>query len=394
MSHSQEKGFTACIDLAYTALQHALIAHRDRVNDRDGFVDRVLNDRLNLISTDNLTKAKFAVLSSHAEWEGVYQEIVPSLPNCLGDYCRELSEEGMVRYFLTVEELAAFRNEVLYGDQCYKNYLDDLEEFTENYQRTNAFGSLIHLFDLHRIFGRFEEAKAYLYQVTKFFGQEPAAEISFAIFTGMLYHGQPNELTDDDMEFMRQALEQFAGNEESNRLICIYNHVSYLQVWAELIDDYISASENHRLYSDEYPRTFADAADRIFNRGKTALLNISPEFAMTLTNDALDLMKKHDELLLELVEYCPDNTIAPIFRGTELLLWHKRLQLCYPEKLEFFLNNDIPRGDYKHPYNITPEQLLQHLVAEFPDKEQYIREVLASEEDIVDEDEGEATAIL
>lgn len=96
-------------------------------------------------------------------------------------------------------------------------------------------------------------------------------------------------------------------------------------------------------------------------------------------------MKKHDELLLELVQYHPEGCYAPIFKGTDILLWYKRLNLSFPEKLDCLLMEGPPKAQCRHPNNITKEIMMNRLIAEFPANEATIRDTLLPQEDSVED---------
>ena len=65
------------------------------------------------ITTDP-TLVRWAIISEHPEWETLYQTRVEFTDVVLGDFCRDVREEGLRHLDMTWEEMHVLRENVLY----------------------------------------------------------------------------------------------------------------------------------------------------------------------------------------------------------------------------------------------------------------------------------------
>jgi hypothetical protein len=374
--------FEAQVNKTFDIFQRIVAKNLDKLNKNADniFLNTVLNCNFKLISSKDTTRAKFAIISSYFEWEGLYQERNSELPLCLGEYCCDIMyEKGLKYYNLTGAELGFLRQEVIYGNKHYSNYLLDIKDFSDDYKKLHLFNSLFVILSHYMVLKRYPEAKAIIEEFRTFRETEPDAEICCIIFAANYYNEAG--ICETDINDVCQVLKSFQANDESNRLFGQYNPITYIHVWIDLINDYLHALENI-FDNDEGQGNISTALTNIFSSSNSALRKFSPKFVASLSNDELDLMKKHDELLIELVQYLPNEIIDPYFRGTEIILWHKRLNLSYPEKLEYFIWGDgVIKAGYKHKYNMSNDKLMERLISEFPESEIKIRESLSPRDD-------------
>ena len=105
-----------------------------------------------------------------------------------------------------------------------------------------------------------------------------------------------------------------------------------------------------------------------------------------------DLMKKHDELLMELAEisFNPLESYYDwkmYFRGNENLLWRKLLDMTFPQKLSFFLFTGIEgipakqfqrkMSEFTLPDDQTSKKFMERLQVEFPECAELIESELS-----------------
>ena len=395
------------IETAYSLLRAAVVERREEFASEkfQTFADIISADRYTTPKSLSPLIARFSIIALHTEWQYVYQTPVLGSTECLGDLCRRLTTEGLQVLDLTWAELRAIREEVLYEGDYYSSYIDAVEQYELDYSNTKSYESAFLLCKLYLRFDRLSQAKDFLSLISSSFGTEPDANIDYAILSAIYYEKKfsfdfdEDKNSFDDLPEIKKVLSIFPKNDDSNRVIGQYDPTVYWRQWLKLIDLYFSIRESawNKEQENEEPivaSVFTDAPDSR-NGTRTAILRFDTEFAASLDSEDLDLLRKHDSILLELVPYCPEEyhtplsyLYSPIFRGTEILLWHKKLHLTYPGKLDEFLS-DVPNPQKWHDWNITEDQLKLRLLREFPSRQEEINGYFdSSDSDEIEDDES------
>jgi hypothetical protein len=197
-----------------------------------------------------------------------------------------------------------------------------------------------------------------------------------------------------DLKTMENVLDLLMQWSDINKLRSYVTHSVYLENWLIVIEKYLLILENNYLQKatdspeDRAVNKLGRVIAGIFNR---SWMTLDPEFVKDSPTQVLDLMKKHDEIILEMAEISFNPTdvyyFTMYFRGNQILLWRKLLNMTFPQKLSFFLDNGI-KGipakqsnrkicEFTLPDDQISKQFMERLQAEFPECAELIESELS-----------------
>ena len=366
------------INKVYDVFKFIVVHNSNHVLEND-FVDFIKKDELSAECTEDNELLKLSVLSSHQEWEGVYRVEHDSINDCIGEVCIDLQEKGLNYFKISPYELGLLREEVVYGNTKYSVYINSVKELQETYNKNPSDVLCRYLIVDSLVLHRVDQVRIYLEEFKSFTGNV-LLNFELPIYIARLYDeviGYDEDLFID--KELETALELFEKYQDMNRRLRIVDPTIFTIYYIKTIEQYLyylsleddqNSNNQYTIFYDQ-PR---DRTKREFGDARYYFLEeLDEEFVFKADKKVVNLIEKHDDLLLSLLPYV-DNidsiNINPIFKGTKSLIWKYYLNKTFPEKLDYFLTyDDPPHPIIKTPLDIKKEQLKEMLIKEFKAKD-------------------------
>lgn len=345
----------------YAKLRQSLVEHGQEYKCVPGFYDVVVNKELRCSATEDQDLMKLAVMSSLNEWEGALYIIPNGQRELLHYLCLELVMDGEDFFGISSDELAMLREDILSGSDDYARLLTNLAEIETQLSGGETLDLLIQRAQAAMKLFRHKEMKDSLDRM-KAYSSDPYCGIHIAVWTALLYAKvvfASNLIPIDETSRLREAVALFAQSHEHNRNTGCYDPVVYTDLWIHTINYYIFYLDCESSMEDfESPLPPTTASQEMF-------LGVTPEFLTHAEPEILELMKKHDELILENIICCIDERkYQPFLKRTEQCRQRMFLEGHFHSKMEHILKNQ-PRFVFKTPYDLTPAKVNLLLDAEF-----------------------------
>ncbi len=345
------------------------------------FVQLIKDGELKCESINDEILLKLAVLSSHKEWEAIYQDLHIDLDGCIGAVCRDLTKKGLNYYQITPHELEMLRNEVVDGDNKYSYYIKVVNDRTREYNDSPCLRYCRNLFHGYLELKRVKETRDCLNKLIHQH-RDQTTDLDVPVLITMMYD---RFYCEDDFTFeeeeLKLAVENFIKFEHTNKTIGLYDPVVYTIYFINAINYYLNILQDKDWQTSGFVKVPVYSLDEnAFN-----ILKVQPRFYMSQFTDYFDgntfladadkdiykLMKLHDDLIISIVPYVGDPTLylfspKTIFNGTETLIRRRLLHMTYPDKLEYGLCtlSDMPTTAYT-PINLNEEQLKKILLEDY-----------------------------
>ncbi len=385
------------IDTVYEIFRSMVIAS-DKIKTRSPlFYRAILSDLLESKATNDKSLLKLAVLSDYQEWEELYQHTETNLRNCLGVESQNLTNRGKKHFQISRRELRLLREEILRGDSEYFKLVEELKNAKEFDRSSGTLDSFSRLFFAYLNLGRISEAHRCIQDMRAYL-ERFEQEVAYAILYARLLNAANEDDNPEvfDLKTIKEVLDLLTKWSEINRLRSYVTHAVYLENWLRVIQQYLSVLEKNH-YQNATDSSHRQEVNKL-ERNIAATLDpswvnfVDIEFIKESPSQVFDLMKKHDELLMELAEISFDPLEfyydwKMYFRGNENLLWRKLLDMTFPQKLSFFLFTGIEgipakqfqrkMSEFTLPDDQTSKKFVERLQAEFPECAELIESELS-----------------
>jgi len=300
---------------------------------------------------------------------------------------RDVSEQGSKYYGISLYELKLLSEEVFEQNNKYSDLITSLECCKKKYKEIQSIGNLKNLITITINLKRDDESLKYINSIKNYFKKEPSSIYDYLILKSRLYislvHMQHNNkiikgiLDKFDLE---ELIEIFEEKEDENKLLGIYDHAIFLEMWITVLRiNFKKKSVGGIYFTNEKIKTKNDIKKYIYERFQ---ISSDDDFKKMLY-----LTKKHDSLLLELIKIYSEPCLPlfhffsfePIYSGTFLLIFRTLMNLNFPKKYDYLLNNLV--HFYRNNYNIenfSLSSLKNRLLTEFPKKRSQTQIKIAS----------------
>ena len=359
----------------YDIFRKVLLDNKDVVSDQN-FLDFIERNELLTQATNDSDLIKLALISSHAEWEGLYRYNIfesahiirrdfPKDELVLGSVASQLTDEGKIYFKISSHELGLLRKEVIYQDESYKSMLDKLNSLEETYSNEPSYMILRNLTEAYIALERIDKFKEYLDKIKKQIPNNEIASYDYIMLAS-------NQIYEDflSIDELKEILILFENNADKNRILGIYNPVAYMNNWIKTIYFYLGKVDNNLKNQDRsgcliHPEEFANDFEHI----------LSDEEGLNYKEN-LELIKKHDELILELIPLSVNpSTYYPILKSTKVLIDHMLLNMNFPDKFNYFISFDFAKSIFPSEHDLFPTRsriVLERLLSEFPNEKHTI----------------------
>lgn len=149
------------------------------------------------------------------------------------------------------------------------------------------------------------------------------------------YDFSSRDFTPEDCVLVEELLELFEIHEDDSRYAGIYDHFFYLDSWKDLIWSYLSYMKYNELYNVSME---SQTNDSMLVQHNDCAINFCSILALG-DERLIELMKRHDRLLLEMIPLHPDPKELGdmgIFDGTQKIIDRMLLNLSFPASLVIF----------------------------------------------------------
>jgi len=300
---------------------------------------------------------------------------------------RNVSEQGRKYYGISLYELELLSEEVFEQNSKYSNLITNLEYYKKKYKEIQSIENLKNLITITINLKRDDESLRYINSIKNYFEKEPSSLYDYLILKSRLYislvHMQHNKkiikgiLDKLDLE---ELIEIFEEKEDENKLLGIYDHAIFLEMWITVLQiNFRKKSVDGIYFSNKKIKSKNDIKKYIYDRFQ---ISSDDDFKKMLY-----LTKKHDSLLLELIKIYSEPclplfhffSLEPIYSGTFLLIFRTLMNLNFPKKYDYLLNNldRFYRNNYSFE-NFNLSSLKKRLLTEFPEKRSQTQIKIAS----------------
>ena len=300
---------------------------------------------------------------------------------------RDVSEQGRKYYGISLYELELLSEEVFEQNNIYSDLITSLEYYKKKYKEIQSIENLKNLITITINLKRDNESLQYINSIKNYFEKEPSSIYDYLILKSRLYISLANTWVNNkvkkgilDKLDLEELIEIFEEKEDENKLLGIYDHAIFLEMWITILEINFRKKRVDGIYFTNIKiKTKNDIKNYIYKRFQ---ISSDDDF-----KNILYLTKKHDSLLLELVKIYSEPCLplfhyfsfTPIYNGTFLLIFRTLMNLNFPKKYDYLLNN--LDHFYRNNYNIenfSLSSLKKRLLTEFPKKRSQTQIEIAS----------------
>jgi len=290
---------------------------------------------------------------------------------------RDVSEQGRKYYGISLYELELLSEEVFEQNNIYSDLITSLEYYKKKYKEIQSIENLKNLITITINLKRDDESLKYINSIKNYFEQDPSSIYDYLILKSRLYISLANRWVNNkikkgilDKLDLEELIEIFEEKEDENKLLGIYDHAIFLEMWITILEINFRKKRVDGIYFTNIKiKTKNDIKNYIYKRFQ---ISSDDDF-----KNILYLTKKHDSLLLELIKIYSEPCLplfhyfsfTPIYNGTFLLIFRTLMNLNFPKKYDYLLNN--LDHFYRNNYNIenfSLSSLKKRLLTEFPKK--------------------------
>jgi len=300
---------------------------------------------------------------------------------------RDVSEQGSKYYGISLYELKLLSEEVFEQNNKYSDLITSLECCKKKYKEIQSIKNLKNLITITINLKRDDESLKYINSIKNYFEKEPSSIYDYLILKSRLYISLVNIPVNNkvkkgilDKLDLEELIEIFEEKEDENKLLGIYDHAIFLEMWITVLKiNFMKKSIDGIYFTNKKIKTKNDIKNYIYERFQ---INSDDDFKKILY-----LTKKHDSLLLELIKIYSKPYLSPfhyfnftpIYSGTFLLIFRTLMNLNFPKKYDYLLDN-LDRF-YRNNYffeNFSLSSLKNRLLTEFPKKRSQTQIKIAS----------------
>ena len=300
---------------------------------------------------------------------------------------RDVSEQGRKYYGISLYELELLSEEVFEQNNIYSDLITSLEYYKKKCKEIQSIENLKNLITITINLKREDESLKYINSIKNYFEQDPSSIYDYLMLKSKLYITLVNIPFNNkikkgilDKLDLEELIEIFEEKEDENKLLGIYDHAIFLEMWITILKIYFQKKSVDGIYfTNKKINTKNDIKNYIYERFQ---ISNDDDFKKILY-----LTKKHDSLLLELIKIYSEPCLplfhffsfTPIYNGTFLLIFRTLMNLNFPKKYDYLLNNldRFYRNNYSFE-NFNLSSLKKRLLTEFPKKRSQIQIKIAS----------------
>jgi len=300
---------------------------------------------------------------------------------------RDVSEQGRKYYGISLYELELLSEEVFEQNNKYSDLIISLECCKKKYKEIQSIENLKNLITITINLKRDDESLKYINSIKNYFEKEPSSIYDYLILKSRLYISLASIWVNNkvkkgilDKFDLEELIEIFEEKEDENKLLGIYDHAIFLEMWITVLQiNFKKKSVDGIYFTNKKINTKNDIKNYIYERFQ---ISDDDDFKKILY-----LTKKHDSLLLELIKIYSEPCLPlfhffsfePIYSGTFLLIFRTLMNLNFPKKYDYLLNNldRFYRNNYSFE-NFNLSSLKKRLLTEFPEKRSQTQIEIAS----------------